>query len=190
MKNIKLQILKDKVLTCEKCPDLCLSRTKPVFSSGNPNSKIFIIGHSPGETEDQKGIPFIGKAGKLLNNILKACNIARDNVYVTNTVLCHPKNNRDPLPEEIYNCKIYLKLQLEIVKPKYIVCLGALAAQSLLEVTDNISSLRGRFFDYNNIKVLATYHPSYALRGNKEEQSNKKLKIWEDFQFLLEDMVK
>lgn len=180
-----LNVLKEKIKTCEKCPELVANRTQVVLNSGNPESKILFLGHSPGETEDQLGEVFIGKAGQLLTNILTACNINRPHdAYLCNPVCCRPPKNRNPTNQELENCSPFLKLQIKIVKPKLIVCLGAIAAKALLNTTDSISSMRGKILEYQDdnfiCKVIFTYHPSYALRtGNKAKKM-----IWDDLQII------
>lgn len=178
----KLDLLEEKVSVCMKCPALCEGRIKTVFGTGNPNPEIVILGEGPGREEAESGLPFVGKSGKLLTNILESLGIQREDVYILNIVKCRPPNNRTPLPEEANNCRSFLDLQLQILKPKYIVCLGACAAQNLLKTTATITSLRGVLHQLETpvqAQVLATYHPSYLLRNPPA----KKL-VWEDLQLL------
>lgn len=180
----ELQILATEAAACTKCPELVQSRTQVVLWEGNPTTQIMIIGESAGQEEDKNGKPFCGRSGELLTNILKACNINREDVLITNTILCHPPKNRNPTPIEAANCRHFLDEQINIIKPKYIICLGAVAAQNLLNTEDKISSLRGRWHDYKGIKVLATYHPSFLLRtGDRSKQA-----VWDDLQLLLQEM--
>jgi len=182
-----LQILSEKVSKCTKCPELVANRTQTVFHSGNP-SKLLFLGESPGEDEDEQGQVFVGKAGQLLTNILKACGIDREDVYCCNICKCRPPNNRTPTAIEAKNCEPYLKLQLQIMNPKYIVCLGATASRYLLNLNYPMGYLRGKWFKYENAHVnadvLVTYHPSYALRtGDTGKQA-----IWDDLQSLMEKL--
>lgn len=177
----------DKVSRCKKCQELVVNRIKTVPGEGNPNAKIVLIGEGPGQSEAEQGIPFVGRAGKLLNNILQACNLKREEVYILNIVKCRPPGNRTPLPEEVKNCRPFLDLQLKVIRPTYIVCLGAVAAQNLLAVTTPISVLRGEWREYRcpeyTAKVLCTYHPSYLLRNPSAKKDT-----WEDMKMLLKDL--
>lgn len=186
-KSLMLQMIADKIAICQKC-DLCKTRTNTVPGQGNVDTKIMFLGEGPGQNEDETGLPFVGKAGQLLDNIIKACGFKREDIFITNLVKCRPPNNRTPKAEELKSCRSYLDLQIKIINPKYIICLGSVAAQGLLNTEEKISYLRGRFFLYNNIKVLATYHPSYLLRGSEEEREFKKRAVWEDFQILLKEV--
>ncbi len=190
MKKIEmLEMLSDKIATCTKCQELVCSRTQIVFGTGNPDAEVVFIGECPGENEDLQGLPFVGKAGQLLTNILAACDFKREDVYILNTLKCRTPRNRTPVKEEVINCSPFWKLQLKIINPKYIVCLGAIAANALLETETSISSLRGKVFNYNNIKVICTYHPSYILRcETEEERAGKRKLVWEDMQLLLKEM--
>lgn len=178
-----LQALAVKVAECQKCPKLVEGRTQTVFGDGNPDSKILLIGEGPGKNEDEQGVPFVGRAGELLNSILSACGFSRNDVYICNIVKCRPPSNRNPETEEAKNCRPYLDLQLKVIRPRYIICLGAVAAQNLLGVDTPIGKLRGRWYEYNDAKVLCTYHPAYALR-----YSNAKKWIWQDLQPLLNEL--
>jgi DNA polymerase len=186
MKKIELlQILSEKVAGCIKCPELVANRTQVVFGEGNPNAKILFLGEASGQTEDELGRPFVGRAGQLLNNIIKSCGWLREDVFITNVCLCRPPNNRTPKEDEAKNCETYLKLQIKIVNPKFIVCLGATAARNLLKVDHPIGFMRGRWFKYEdahvNADVICTYHPSYLLRNPKAKED-----VWEDLQILIE----
>jgi len=182
-KDKMLEMLKEKVHNCTKCPELMASRTKIIFGQGNPNTKVFFLGESPGRTEDKEGVPFCGQAGQLLNNIIKTCGWQREEVYITNSVYCHPDNNRNPQPEELNNCRSYLELQLKIINPKIIVCLGNVAAQHLLKTTEVVSKLRGSWHEYNKIKVRVTYHPAFLLRN-----PDKKKECWEDMKTVIKEL--
>lgn len=183
-----LQVLKEKTLQCTKCPELVSNRTQVVFGDGNPNAKILFLGEAAGQSEDDEGKPFVGRAGHLLDNVIKACGWDREDLFITNVCLCRPPNNRTPTILETKNCETYLKYQIKIVNPKFIVCLGATAANNLLKVNQPISHMRGRWFKYEdahvNADVICTYHPSYALRtGDIGKQA-----IWDDLQLLLEKL--
>lgn len=168
--------LYDSIHNCQKCP-LGKTRTKFVFGSGNPNADAMIIGEAPGADEDQQGLPFVGRAGKLLTDILKAINFERDEVYIANILKCRPPNNRNPLPPEMDECTPYLYKQIDLIKPKAILLLGLIAAGSLLKTKDSLTKLRGNVFDLNGIKAMVTYHPAALLRN-----PNWKRGCWEDVQ--------
>lgn len=177
LEDIKLKSLADlqeKVLPCKLCT-LSKSRNKVVFGDGNPNAKLMFIGEAPGYSEDIKGKPFVGKAGELLTKIINAIDLKREDVYIANILKCRPPENRNPNPNEIKLCYPYLTKQIEIIKPKIICALGIFAIQTLLKTTELIGNLRGRFYDYHGIKLIATFHPAYLLR-----YPNEKKKTWED----------
>ena len=171
-----LDDLNGQICECLKC-SLGKTRTNFVFGVGNPHADIVVIGEAPGADEDAQGEPFVGRAGQLLNKILEAIQFKREDVYICNILKCRPPNNRDPLPEEIELCEPYLWKQLEIIKPKMILCVGRIAGQALLKTNDTLTSLRGKFFDYRGIKLMVTYHPAALLRN-----PNWKKPAWEDVQ--------
>jgi uracil-DNA glycosylase family 4 len=181
----ELAVLATEVSTCKKCSELAAKRTQTVFGVGPVDAELCLIGEAPGGDEDRLGEPFVGAAGQLLNRILAACGFQREEVYICNTLKCRPPGNRTPKPEEITNCREYLDRQLELVKPKFICCLGGTAAQHVLATTASLGKLRGRFHDYKGIPVLCTYHPSYLL---PHRDPSKKKEVWEDMQFLLKRM--
>jgi DNA polymerase len=164
---------------CRRCR-LSESRKHIVFGAGDPHARLVFVGEGPGYDEDQKGEPFIGAAGKLLTKIIEAIKYTRDQVYICNIIKCRPPGNRNPLPDEIEACLPFLKRQLTVIKPDVICALGTFAAQALLDTTLPISKLKGRFHDYNGIRVLPTYHPAYLLRN-----PGKKRDVWEDMQKLM-----
>jgi uracil-DNA glycosylase family 4 len=168
--------LNSQICTCVKC-SLGVTRTNFVFGVGNPRADIVVIGEAPGADEDAQGEPFVGRAGQLLNKILEAIHFKREEVYICNILKCRPPNNRDPLPEEVEFCEPYLWKQMEIIKPKMILCLGRIAGQALLKTNDSLGALRGKFFDYRGIKLMVTYHPAALLRN-----PNWKKPAWEDVQ--------
>lgn len=172
-----LNELYSKINTCTKCV-LHKNRTNFVFGSGNPNADVMVIGEGPGAEEDKQGLPFVGRAGMLLTDILKAIKFDRDEVYIANIVKCRPPDNRTPFQEEMDTCLPYLKKQIELIQPKLILCLGLTAAKGLLGKKDSLASLRGKIFNYNNsIKVMVTFHPAALLRN-----PNWKKDCWKDVQ--------
>jgi DNA polymerase len=180
-----LDLLAEQVSTCPRCPELASTRKQTVFGDGPPGAEICFIGEAPGKDEDDQGLPFVGAAGQLLNRIIVACGLKREEVYICNILKCRPPNNRTPLASEAANCRSYLERQLELVAPKYIVALGGTAAQNLLGVTMSMAKLRGRFHDYRGIPVLCTYHPAFLLPHRSPE---KKKEVWEDMKMLLARM--
>ena len=150
--------------TCQKCV-LGRTRTKFVFGTGNPDADIMFIGEAPGGDEDMQGIPFVGRAGKLLDKMLIEVGVRRADVYIANILKCRPPNNRDPLPDEIDACEPYLHMQIKLIKPKVICSLGRIAAQTLLKTNMTLGAMRGRWFDYRGIKFMVTYHPAAILRS-------------------------
>ncbi len=161
---------------CQKC-SLGATRNKFVFGVGNPNADLMLIGEAPGAEEDKQGIPFVGRAGKLLTDILKAINFEREEVYIANILKCRPPNNRDPLPSERELCEPYLFNQIELIKPKIILCLGKVASNVLLKKNDSLTKLRGVVHDLNGIKTMVTYHPAALLRNPHWKKGT-----WEDVQ--------
>ena len=165
-----------EIKNCQRC-GLAKNRTKLVFGSGNPNSKIMLIGEAPGFYEDCEGKPFVGKAGQLLDKILKAIELSRDDVFITNVVKCRPPENRDPQPDEWGTCNFILKRQIEIIKPQFILILGRIAATVVLEKEESISNLRGKVYQVFDAKAVVTYHPAALLRN-----AGLKRSTWEDVQ--------
>lgn len=176
--------LKKRVAACTKCRELVTYRTQTVFGDGTLQPKVCFFGEAPGADEDKQGLPFVGKAGQLLDKIIEATSLKRpDDVYILNSLRCRPPSNRTPTPEEVENCRPFFELQLEVLQPKYIVCLGAVAVRAILQRTESVGMLRGKFHSYRGAKVLVTYHPAYLLRN----PDAKKL-VWEDMQILMADM--
>lgn len=178
-----LAILAEQVKNCTRCPELVSTRTQTVFGVGNPQAKILFVGEAPGADEDAQGEPFVGKSGQLLNDIIKACRLRREDIYICNVLRCRPPGNRLPAPVECANCREYLDGQIAHVNPEYIVCWGACAAQNVLSSSETIGKLRGRFFSYGNAKVVCTYHPSYLMRNPAAKKD-----VWEDMKMLFLDM--
>lgn len=181
--SAKLALLQERVRTCTKCVELAASRTQTVFGVGNPNAEILFVGEAPGADEDEKGEPFVGKAGQLLDRIIAACGWNRQELYICNVLRCRPPGNRNPTDQEAANCREYLDGQIAAVAPKWIVCWGSVAARNLLGVDQPIGRMRKRLFDHNGAKVLCTYHPSYLLRYEPAKKE-----VWTDLQFLFKEM--
>ncbi len=174
---------------CRKC-DLCNSRKNTVFGQGSPDALIMFVGEAPGQNEDEQGLPFVGAAGNLLTGMIAACGWRREDVYIANTLKCRPPGNRTPTDQELNACQGYLELQIKVVNPKYIVCLGRTAARWFWpQETRGISGLNGRIRPWNGRKVLVTYHPSYILHSDTDDDANrKKMLVWGDLQVLLADI--
>ena len=173
----ELDSLAAEVSACKKC-GLCEGRMQTVFADGNPGADIVFVGEAPGEQEDIQGIPFVGRAGKLLTDIIvKGMKMRREDVYICNVIKCRPPDNRDPLPEEIAQCEPYLIRQLEVVRPKVICALGGHAAKTLLKTDESTGRLRGKWHFYHGIPLRVTYHPAYLLRSPGEKK-----KSWADIQ--------
>jgi DNA polymerase len=181
----ELTLLSECVSPCQRCPELVVSRTQTVFGVGPLDPELCFVGEAPGATEDQLGEPFVGDAGQLLNRIIAACGMKREEVYICNIVKCRPPGNRLPKANEAGNCREYLERQIELVRPKFICALGACAAQNLLGTSMGIGKLRGRFHEFQGIPVLCTYHPASLFPGRSPQ--NKRL-VWEDMKKLLERM--
>jgi DNA polymerase len=178
-----LCVLAKHVAGCRRCPDLVSKRTQTVFGVGNPAAEVMFIGEAPGAEEDAKGEPFVGPAGQLLDKIIDASQLKRQNLYICNILRCRPPGNRNPLPQEASNCREFLDAQIHVVQPKYIVCWGTVAAQNLLNRTEAVGKLRGQLFDYRGIKVMCTYHPSYLLRNPAAKKQ-----VWEDMKFFMKHL--
>ena len=169
-----LEAVAETIRGCPKC-FLAQGRTKTVPGEGNPTAQLMLVGEGPGQTEDQTGRPFVGKAGELLNGILSAIELARDQVFIANIVKCRPPQNRKPLPDEIAACLPYLEAQIGLVRPKVLIALGATAAESLLGVKRSLTDLRGKVHSYRGIPLVVTYHPAALLRN-----PNWKKPTWDD----------
>jgi uracil-DNA glycosylase family 4 len=162
------------ICDCTKCR-LHQGRNKFVFGTGNPNADVLVIGEGPGAEEDKQGLPFVGRAGKLLTDMLKAIKFEREEVYIGNVVKCRPPDNRTPMQDEMDTCMPYLKKQCELIKPKLILCLGLTGAKGLLKKKESLGQLRKNVFEYEGAKVIVTYHPAALLRN-----PNWKKDAWED----------
>ncbi len=163
-----------QICECFKCP-LGHTRTRFVFGVGDPSAEVMFIGEAPGADEDAQGEPFVGRAGQLLNKIIEAVGMKREEVYICNILKCRPPNNRDPLPTEMETCTPYLMKQIDLVKPKFIICLGRISAQWLLQTTESLSALRGKTHEFRGTTLIVTYHPAALLRN-----PNWKRPTWED----------
>lgn len=171
-----LEQLNKMICNCTNCA-LHKDRNKFVFGSGNPNADVMVIGEGPGAEENKQGLPFVGRAGMLLTDILKAIKFEREAVFIGNIVKCRPPENRTPLPNEMDTCIPYLKKQIELIKPKLILCLGLTAAKGLLKKKESLKNLRGQIFVYEGIKTMVTFHPAALLRN-----PNWKKDCWVDVQ--------
>jgi DNA polymerase len=175
------QALQRDVAGCTLC-DLHRGRTRTVFGVGNPDADWLLVGEAPGAEEDRRGEPFVGRAGQLLNAMLEATGLAREQVFIANILKCRPPKNRDPSPDEVACCEPYLKRQIRLIRPKIILALGRIAAQNLLKVDTPIGRMRGRCYEYPDPKVpvVVTYHPAYLLRSPRE-----KSKSWQDLRYAM-----
>jgi DNA polymerase len=171
----------NEVRGCTRCR-LCETRTHTVFGEGDVDAQIFFIGEGPGETEDQTGRPFVGRAGELLNKMIAAMGLRREQVFIANVVKCRPPNNRVPAPDEVATCTPYLERQLEIVRPRAIVTLGLPATQYMLQTKMSMGKLRGTWQSWRGIKLMPTYHPAYVLRNPTYET---RAAVWSDLKQVL-----
>jgi uracil-DNA glycosylase family 4 len=160
---------------CRRCKLCTLGRSQIVFGVGNPKARLMFVGEAPGEDEDKKGEPFVGRAGQLLTKIIEAIGMTRDQVYIANVIKCRPPGNRNPEPDEVASCEPFLFRQIDVIQPKVIVPLGKFAAQCLLKTMDPITRLRGRQFEYRGAILIPTFHPAYLLRN-----PSAKREVWED----------
>jgi uracil-DNA glycosylase family 4 len=192
-KTDKLAAVQERVRPCTKCPNLASSRTQTVFGVGNPDADVMFVGEAPGADEDAQGEPFVGRAGQLLTKIIKAMGFPREEVYIANVLKCRPDvpagsfGNRPPTPREMQTCRPYLMEQIDIIKPKVIVALGAVAVEGLLGTRAPMRELRGRWDSFNGTPLMITYHPAYLLRN---QSPSEKRKVWEDMMLVLERLEK
>jgi DNA polymerase len=184
-KGRELLKLWERIRACDKCSGLCKGRQNFVFGTGNPEARVVFVGEAPGEQEDKQGLPFVGPAGRLLNDLLVGIGLQRDDVFICNVIKCRPPQNRKPELEEIENCEMHLFEQLRIMSPPILVALGTFAAQSLLQTMQPIGRLRGRWLRWKDADLLATYHPSAGLRAGSFKKT-----IEEDFQLLKARLAK
>lgn len=173
------ETLADEVRDCRLC-GLCETRTQTVFGVGNRAARLMVVGEAPGMEEDRQGEPFVGRAGQLLNSMLRAAGFERGEVFVANVLKCRPPNNRDPSDEEAERCLPYLRRQIALVAPKAILCVGRIAAQRLLGTQQPVGKLRGRVHDLDGVPLVVTYHPAYLLRSPGEKRRS-----WDDLKLAL-----
>jgi uracil-DNA glycosylase family 4 len=185
----KLRHLAERAAVCVKCPHLAARRHTVVFGVGNPDAKLMFVGEAPGEDEDLKGEPFVGRAGQLLTKMILAMGLTREQVYIANIVKCRPdmppgaSGNRKPTKQEMETCVPYLRAQIDVIKPAVMVALGATAVEGLVGPIGTIGSLRGKFLEYRGTPLMPTYHPSYLLRN---QSNTEKRKVWEDLLKVME----
>jgi DNA polymerase len=183
--------LEKAILSCQKCPNLVSSRTQVVFGVGNRKAELMFIGEAPGADEDKIGEPFVGRAGQLLTKIIEAMGFTRDDIFIANVLKCRPdmppgeSGNRKPRMDEMTTCLPWLREQIQLVKPRVMVALGATAAEGLLGETRPMRELRGQWLDFHSTPVMVTYHPAYLLRN---QTITEKRKVWEDMLLVLEKM--
>lgn len=176
-------VLKAEVQNCTLC-GLCNTRSQTVFGTGNPHADWLLIGEAPGEQEDKQGQPFVGVAGQLLTEMLRAIGLDRENIFITNILKCRPPNNRDPHADEIKSCRNYLQRQLQLIQPKIILAVGRIAAQTLLDTDASLAKLRGKVHHFNNTPMIVVYHPAYLLRSLSEKR-----KAWQDLQLAKQTVI-
>ncbi len=176
---MSLENLRLEYSTCTKCPELCKSRTKVVFGNGNPQAQVLFIGEAPGASEDKQGIPFCGMSGQILNQLLESVGMSRKDIFITNTILCRPQDNRNPAKEEVENCRARLDQLIKIMKPKVIVTIGNFATERIID-RKNIKSIHGKIFstvvDGKEIKVVPVIHPASLLYSGRNPELFQQMK--------------
>ena len=178
-----LEAIRAEIGDCTRCPLAFQGRHKIVFADGDPNARLMFVGEGPGADEDAQGLPFVGRAGQLLNNMINAMGLKREQVYIANVVKCRPPQNRTPEPEEANTCMQFLWHQIDVVRPEVLVALGATAATYLLGRKTSLASLRGRLHDVRGSKLIVTYHPAYLLRD-----PTQKKEAWKDLQVAMTEL--
>jgi uracil-DNA glycosylase family 4 len=178
-----LKIIREDLGDCTRCVLHQQGRKQIVFGVGNPNADLMFIGEAPGADEDTKGEPFVGRAGQLLNNMIKAMGINREDVYIANIIKCRPPGNRTPERDECETCSPFLMRQIAVIKPKAIVALGAVAARTLLAINAPMSEFRGRWYDFRGTKLAVTYHPAFLLRDPRQKKE-----AWKDLQMVMKEL--
>jgi uracil-DNA glycosylase family 4 len=178
-KPAALKAIRADIGECTRCR-LHKGRTNLVFGVGNPNTELMFVGEGPGADEDAQGEPFVGRAGQLLNNMISAMGLKREDVYIANVVKCRPPGNRTPEKDECDICSPFLLRQIEVIQPKVVVALGAVAAKNLLAVNDSMANLRGRWYDFRGSRLAVTYHPAYLLRDPRQKKE-----AWKDLQMVM-----
>jgi uracil-DNA glycosylase family 4 len=180
----QLDALAGEVSVCVRCPHLAETRTQTVFGVGSPVSRLMFVGEAPGFDEDRLGEPFVGRAGQLLTDIItKGMGLSRDQVYIANILKCRPPENRNPANDEMENCFPYLEQQIEIIRPDFLCLLGRIAVQAILNTTQSMGKMRGKWHRYRGIRTIVTYHPAYLLRNPAAKKDT-----WEDLQMLMKEM--
>jgi DNA polymerase len=178
-----LRLIREDLGECTRCRLHKQGRKQIVFGVGNPKAELMFIGEAPGADEDQQGEPFVGRAGKLLNNMIKAMGLQREDVYIANIIKCRPPGNRTPERDECETCSPFLMRQIAVIKPKVIVALGAVAAKTLLAINAPMSEFRGRWFDFRSTKLAVTYHPAFLLRDPRQKKET-----WKDLQMVMKEL--
>jgi len=178
-----LRLIKEDLGECTRCVLARQGRKTIVFGEGNPNAELMFVGEGPGADEDEQGRPFVGRAGQLLNKMIEAMGLKREQVYIANVVKCRPPGNRTPEREEIETCSPFLLRQIAVIRPKAIVALGAVAARCLLGLNEPMARLRGRWFDYRGTRLAVTYHPAFLLRDPRQKKET-----WKDLQMVMEHL--
>jgi DNA polymerase len=176
----ELASIEARAKVCVKCRELARRRHSVVFGVGDPHAELMFIGEAPGRDEDLEGEPFVGRAGELLTKIIQAMGLKRHEVYIANVLKCRPPENRTPLPEEVTNCLPYLLTQIELIKPKVIVVLGATAMKALLDIQLGITKMRGNWYNFRSTPIMPTFHPAYLLRNPAAKKE-----VWQDMQAVL-----
>lgn len=174
--------IRNEIGDCTRCK-LSMGRNKIVFGDGDPNARLMFVGEGPGADEDAQGVPFVGRAGQLLNNMITAMGLKREQVYIANVVKCRPPGNRVPEPDEAHTCMQFLHQQIEVVRPEVLVALGSTAATYLLAAKASLSSLRGRIHSYRGAKLIVTYHPAFLLRDPRQKKE-----AWRDLQMAMAEL--
>jgi DNA polymerase len=180
---LALRLIREDLGDCTRCPLHKQGRKQIVFGVGNPKADLMFIGEAPGADEDQQGEPFVGRAGQLLNNMIKAMGLRREDVYIANIIKCRPPGNRTPERDECETCSPFLMRQIAAIKPKAIVALGAVAAKTLLAINAPMSEFRGRWFDFRGTKLAVTYHPAFLLRDPRQKKET-----WKDLQMVMKEL--
>ncbi len=178
-----LKLIREDIGDCTRCKLHKLGRKQIVFGVGNPRAELMFVGEGPGADEDEQGEPFVGRAGQLLNNMIKAMGIQREDVYIANIVKCRPPGNRTPERDECDTCSPFLLRQIDVVAPKVIVALGAVAAKTLLAINAPMSDLRGHWYDFGGRKLAVTYHPAFLLRDPRQKKE-----AWKDLQMVMKEL--
>jgi uracil-DNA glycosylase family 4 len=178
-----LRLIREDLGDCTRCPLHKQGRKQIVFGVGDPRAELMFIGEAPGADEDQQGEPFVGRAGQLLNNMIKAMGLRREDVYIANIIKCRPPGNRTPEREECETCSPFLMRQIAAIKPKAIVALGAVAAKTLLAINAPMSEFRGHWYDFRGTKLAVTYHPAFLLRDPRQKKET-----WKDLQMVMREL--